>query len=117
MFLLVPAKFLHRGSCCRIQLPIPRNSTRERLVALLDRFCSADESGLQFTPNRATHECLGTIVAHVPERVQLLENEPGPNRSVFCCVIHPPVLQQIDIHQLSLQGKRRLPDRLSQGSK
>ena len=66
----MPAKFLRRGPRRGVQLPIPLTPTREALIVLLDRFRSADESGLQFTPNRASHECLATIVAHVLESVQ-----------------------------------------------
>jgi hypothetical protein len=64
VFLLVPAEFLGGGPRRGVQLPIPLTPTREALFVLLDRFRSADESGLQFTPNRANHECLATIVSH-----------------------------------------------------
>ena len=42
----------------------------EALIVLLDRFRSAGESGLQFTPDGANHGCLTTTVAHVLEGVQ-----------------------------------------------
>jgi hypothetical protein len=84
---------LHPCSCsCRpssctaaraaaFNLPIPLTPTREALIVLLDRFRSADESGLQFTPNRANHECLATIVAHVLESVQQGCREQGTERN------------------------------------
>jgi hypothetical protein len=80
MFPLVTADFLRRGSGRRVQLPIPLTPTREALIVLLDRFRSVDESGLQFAPNRANHECLATIVAHVPESVQQVVKNEAPNR-------------------------------------
>jgi hypothetical protein len=58
VFLLVPAEFLRRSPCRRVQMPIPLTPTREALIVLLDRFRSSDKSGLQLTPNRANHECL-----------------------------------------------------------
>jgi hypothetical protein len=57
MFPLVPAKLLRRGSRRGVQLPIPLTPSREALIVFLDRFRSEDESGLQFTPDRANHEC------------------------------------------------------------
>lgn len=70
MFLLVSAEFLGCGSRRRVQLPIPLTPTWEALIVLLDRLCSPDESGLQFTPNRANHDRIATIVARVSESVQ-----------------------------------------------
>jgi len=67
VFLLVPAKFLRCGPRRGVQLPIPLTPTREALIVLLDRFRCADESSLEFTPNRANHECFATIVAHISE--------------------------------------------------
>jgi hypothetical protein len=43
LFLLVPAEFLRRSPCRRVQLPIPLTPTRAALIVLLDRFRSADE--------------------------------------------------------------------------
>jgi len=70
VFMLVAEKFLRSGAGRRIQLPIPLSPTREALIILLDGFCGEDESGLQFTPDWANHECLATIVAHAPDNVQ-----------------------------------------------
>jgi hypothetical protein len=69
VFLLVAAKFLRSGPGRRVQLPIPLSPTREAFI-ILDGFCGADESGLQFTPDWANHECLATIVARAPNNVQ-----------------------------------------------
>jgi hypothetical protein len=70
VFLLVPAECKHRGPRRRVQLPIPLTPTGQALIVLLNRFRSADESGLQLTPNRANHDCLATIVAYVLGSVQ-----------------------------------------------
>ena len=70
MFFFVLKKFLRRGSCRRVQLPVPLTPTGRALIVLLDRLRRADESGLQFSPNRANHNGLAAIVAHVPQTVQ-----------------------------------------------
>jgi len=46
VFLFVPTEFLHRSPRRRVQLLVPFNPTRETLILLLDRFRSADESGM-----------------------------------------------------------------------
>jgi hypothetical protein len=81
VFLLVPAEFLRRGPRRGVQLPIPLTPAREALIVLFDRFRSAGESGLQFTPNRANHECLATIVAHILQSVQQGCRERGTERN------------------------------------
>lgn len=78
MFLLVAAKFLHRGPRRRVQLPIALPATGEALIVLLDRFRSADELVLQFTPDWANHESLATIVARAPDHVQQAERGACP---------------------------------------
>jgi hypothetical protein len=81
VFLLVPDEFLRCGPRRGVQLPISLTPAMEARIVLLDRFRSAGESGLQFTPNGANHECLATIVAHVLESVQQGCRERGTERN------------------------------------
>ena len=70
VFLFVPTEFLRSGPCRIVRSPIPLTPASEGAIALFDRFRSAHESGLQFTPSRADHGYLATIVAHELESVQ-----------------------------------------------
>ena len=70
VFLFVPTEFLRSGPRRIVQSPIPLAPASEEAIAFFDRFRSAYESGLQFTPSRADHDYLATIVAHELESVQ-----------------------------------------------
>ena len=85
---LMTAEFLRSGPCRRVQFPIALSPTRAALIVLLNRFRSADESGLEVTPNRANHENSATLCILHFVLLPLPQQSPYLSTLERCLMLH-----------------------------